>query len=299
MPAPSPGLSATTRRAGLLAAGAALLSGCSGPRILDRLVPDGDYRAETGIAYGDDPRQVLDVYRPAQDSAPGAARPPLVVFFYGGTWTHGTRADYRFVGEALASRGAVVVIPDYRLSPQVRSPAFLQDSAAAVRWAADRAAALGADPDRIVPMGHSAGAYNAAMLALDPRWLEAAGVARRRIAAWIGMAGPYDFLPIDDPEAQVAFGWPDTPRDSQPIVHAGPGAPRTLLLAADHDRVVDPDRNSAALAARLRAAGVDVTMHRYPRVGHVALVGSLARPLRWLAPAHADVVAFLGLPPPR
>ncbi|MES2185168.1 MAG: alpha/beta hydrolase [Pseudomonadota bacterium] len=281
------------RRTGILAAATAFISGCSGVQVLDKLVPSNDYSAETGLAYGPDPRQRLDVYRPT--GTPGATRPPVVVFFYGGAWSHGNRADYRFVGEALASRGAIVVVADYRLSPQVRYPVFVQDSALAVRWAADHAESLGSDAQHLVLMGHSAGAYNAAMLALDPRWLGVVGMAPGQLMAWIGLAGPYDFLPIGDPETQVAFQWPDTPPDSQPMAHASAKAPRTLLMVSEQDKVVDPQRNTLALARKLQLLGVPVTLHQYPRVSHVTLIGSVATPLRFLAPVRDDLLAFLGL----
>lgn len=283
-------------RRGVLAAAAAFLSGCSGVQALDALVSDQDYRLDAGLPYGDDARQRLDVYRPLGDT-PAAGKPPLVVFFYGGNWTNGERADYRFVGEALASAGAVVVVPDYRLSPAVRYPTFLEDSARAVKWALDHADTYGADPRRLVLMGHSAGGYNAAMLALDPRWLRAVGVAQSQVSAWIGLAGPYDFLPIGEPMTQAAFEWPDTPADSQPLAHVTPRSPPALLLVADKDTSVDPDRNSAAMAARLQQLGVEVSFRRYPRVNHATLVGSLGTPLRWLAPVRRDVLRFLGLEP--
>ena len=284
------------RRAGLLAAAATLLSGCSGAQVLDRLVPRSGYRLQPGIAYGPDPRQKLDVYRPPEGARTGGKPPPIVVFFYGGTWTMGERADYRFVGEALAAHGAIAVVPDYRLSPGVRYPEFVRDCAHAVRWAFDHAAEIGGDTGDIVLMGHSAGGYNAAMLALDARWLQEVGLAPRQLSGWIGLAGPYDFLPIDNADTQVAFRWPDTPADSQPLAHASSAAPRTLLIAADTDSVVNPRRNTFAMAEKLQAAGVDVTLRHYGRIDHVTLVGSLAAPLRWLAPVHGDVLAFLGLP---
>jgi acetyl esterase/lipase len=283
------------RRRGLLAAGASLLAGCSGVQTLDALVPEHDYRLAAGLPYGGEDRQRLDVYRPLQETATGAAKPPLVVFFYGGNWTNGERADYRFVGEALASAGAVVVIPDYRLSPAVRYPTFLEDSAAAVKWALDHADTYGADPQRLVLMGHSAGGYNAAMLALDPRWLKAVGISQEQVSAWIGLAGPYDFLPISEPMTRAAFNWPDTPADSQPLAHVTPQSPPALLLVAEKDDTVNPDRNSAAMADKLQKAGVSVEFRRYPRVNHATLVGSLGTPLRWLAPARRDILRFLGL----
>lgn len=277
------------KRRTLLAAGSAALAGCSVTGALDALVPRGTYRGEQDIAYGEHPRQRLDVYLPAQP-APNA---PLVVFFYGGSWTRGSRSDYRFVGEALSSAGIVTVVPDYRLSPQVRWTDILQDCAAATRWAFDEARRLGSAPDRVHLMGHSAGGYNAAMLALDPRWLRPQGLQPRELAGWIGIAGPYDFLPIGDPETRRAFDWPATPQDSQPIVHASAQAPRTLLLAARDDRTVNPDRNSAALAQRLQQAGVPVRLQLLEGVNHVTVIAALASPLRGLAPVRDEVLRFV------
>ena len=284
-----------TRRTGVVAAVAAWLSGCSAAGVLNTLVPADTYEGQQGVAYGPDPRQQLDVYKPL---APvGSAPPPIVVFFYGGSWTKGERADYRFVGEALAARGVIVVVADYRLSPQFRYPVFLQDSAAAVKWAFDHAAELGGSASNVIVMGHSAGAYNAAMLALDPRWLRGAGLAAdRKPAGWIGLAGPYDFLPIENRETQVAFEWPNTPRDSQPIEHVTARAPRALLLAAEKDDLVNPQRSTVGMAVRLRAAGVPVTLKLYQRVNHVTLLVAVAKPLDWLAPVRSEVLAFLGLP---
>lgn len=286
--APGPRLA---RRTGLLAAGAALLSGCSGTRVLDALVSDASYDLRGGTAYGDDPRQKLDVYVPR--SVPTGTRPAVVVFFYGGSWTRGERADYRFVGEAMASAGVIAVVADYRLSPQVRWDAIARDGAAAVAWTMAHLEDWGADPRRVFVMGHSAGGWLAAMVALDGRWLAAHGLAPARLAGWIGLAGAYDFLPIGDPEVRVAFGWPDTPPASQPVTHVSTGAPRTLLIAPEADRVVDPVRNTEGLGARLRAAGVPVTVRRHPKVNHATLVGALAGPLRWLAPVRREVLDFI------
>lgn len=281
------------RRQGILAALAALLTGCSAVEVLDALVPADTYRGRAGIAYGPDARQRLDVYQPLAPAGPA----PVVVFFYGGNWTSGERADYRFVGEALASRGVVVVVADYRLSPQVRWQDILRDCAAATRWAFDHAAEFGGDPARIHLMGHSAGAYNAAMLALDERWLAAQQLAPRRLAGWIGIAGPYDFLPIVEPRSRVAFDWPNTPADSQPIHHASRRAPPALLLAAAKDDVVSPTRSTVGLGRRLEAAGAAVRVKLFEGVSHPTVLGALARPLRRMAPVLDEVLAFLGKPP--
>jgi len=267
----------------------ALLTACSAVDLLNATVPTDTYQLTAGLAYGAHPRQRLDVYQP-----PGDVRgAPMVVFFYGGSWSSGDRADYRFVGEALAAQGVVTVVADYRLSPEFRYPAFVQDSARAVRWAFEHAGQYGADPARVFVMGHSAGAYNAAMVALDARWLRAEGLSPSRLAGWIGLAGPYDFLPIGDRQTQVAFEWPATPQDSQPMAHISSQSPPTLLLAPTQDNLVNTQRSTVTLARRLQATGVRVESALYDTVSHVTLVAAMASVMRGRAPVLARVTAFV------
>lgn len=282
----------------LLAALALLpwLQACSPLRLVNATVRSDTHTVRRDQAYGGHARQRADVYMPAQ----AVAAAPIAVFFYGGSWSSGDRADYRFVGEALASRGIVTVVVDYRLSPEARYPAFLEDGADAVRWAADHAASFGASRERLFVVGHSAGAYNAAMLALDPRWLARVGLAPRQLAGWVGLAGPYDFLPIGNPEVQVAFEWPRTPADSQPLFHVNAGhatPPRALLLAARKDSLVNPQRNTLAMAQALERRGSQVDVELFDRVSHTTLIGAMARPLRGLAPVLDRVSGFLNRPP--
>lgn len=266
-----------------------LLAACSPIKVLNALTPGSSFTKTSGIAYGSDPRQRLDVYRPRQ-AVPGA---PVVVFFYGGSWNSGSRSDYDFVGEALASRGMVVVIADYRLYPQVRYPAFLQDGARAVAWTHEHIADFGADPQRLYLMGHSSGAYNAAMLALDPRLLAEVDLTPRIIKGWIGLAGPYDFLPIRNTEVRPVFFYPDSPPDSQPINHVSHDAPPALLMASNDDSLVNPQRNTGGLASKLRAAGVPVQEFYFSRTSHATLVAALSRPLRRLAPVLERISGFV------
>ncbi len=268
-----------------------LLAACSPLTLLNGAVPDGASRATTGLAYGPLARQRLDIYAPLD-----ASQAPVVVFFYGGNWRSGERADYRFAGDALASRGIVAVIADYRLYPEARYPAFLQDAARVVAWTREHIGAYGGDPDRVFVAGHSAGGYIAAMLALDPRWLQGAGTSPAVLAGWIGLAGPYDFLPIVARDIRPVFSFPGTPADSQPIRHATAAAPPGLLLTGAADTTVDPQRNSARLAQALSAAGACARLVEYPDLGHKLLVGALARPLRWRAPVLDDLSAFVARP---
>ncbi|MGE0097864.1 MAG: alpha/beta hydrolase [Hydrogenophaga sp.] len=290
MHSPNNAFSSIRRRWLTLLGLAPLTQACSPLRLINATVPSHTHTQVRDLPYGSAERQRADVYRPVQ-TATGA---PIAVFFYGGSWSSGSRTDYRFVGEALASRGIVTVVADYRLSPDVRYPVFLEDCARAVRWAGTQANAFGASRDRLFIVGHSAGAYNAAMLALDPRWL-----GRDPVAGWAGLAGPYDFLPIGIPEVQTAFNWPGTPADSQPLHHAmALAAPkrRALLLAARHDTLVNPQRNTVALAKALRDHGTQVDSALLDRVSHTTLIGALAPPLRGLAPVLDRLSSFLLAP---
>ncbi|MGY4830323.1 alpha/beta hydrolase [Sphaerotilaceae bacterium SBD11-9] len=272
------------------------LAGCSAG--LNKLTPSATYVLTEGVAYGPLPRQKLDIYRPTVDAPPGGW--PVAVFFYGGSWNWGDRAEYRFVGEALASRGVLTLVADYRLYPEVRYPSFLEDSARAVAYGLREAGRLGGNPTRVFAVGHSAGAYNAAMLALDARWLAGAGESPAALAGWVGLAGPYEFLPISNPNAQPVFHHPNYPAGTQPIAYVSHSARPAFLGAAREDHLVDPQRNTAALASRLQAAGAPVALKLYDGVNHVTLVASMAWSLRWMSPVLDDVSAFItqtGAPP--
>lgn len=276
-------------RIGLVGALLGLLVGCSPLKVLNLLTPDGTYTKASNLKYGNDPRNQLDVYTPVNLTSDV----PVVVFFYGGSWTRGSRSDYGFVGEALAARGIVAVIADYRLYPQVHYQGFLEDSAQAVGWTRQHIHQYRGDPKRLYVMGHSAGGYNAAMIALDPQWLAAVNMQPSMLSGWIGLAGPYDFLPIENPEVKPIFFFPDSPPDSQPINHIGPNSPPALLMAAQDDSLVNPQRNTAGMARRLREQGVSVRELYFSKPGHGTLVAAFARPMRWLAPVLDEVVTFI------
>jgi acetyl esterase/lipase len=281
-------LASTGRRASLLLMSAALAGCASG---LNKLKPSSTFAFTEGVGYGPNPRQKLDVYQPATPAPPGGW--PVVVFFYGGSWHWGNRAEYTFAGEALASRGVLALIADYRLYPEARYPDFLDDSAMATAYALREARRLGGNPQRVYVMGHSAGAYNAAMVALDERWLKAQGHSPASLAGWIGLAGPYEFLPISNPQAQVVFHHPHYPPGTQPIDYVQRHTPRAFLGAAHNDHLVNPVRNTEQMAARLKAAGAPVQMKLYEGVDHVTLVASMAWSLRWMSTVLDDVSSFV------
>lgn len=273
-------------RWGLL--GLLMLSACSPVTVLNALAPTAGITETRGVAYAPGDRHRLDIYAPAE-----RINAPVVVFIYGGGWTHGSKADYRFVGAALAARGFLTVIPDYRLFPRVRFPGFLRDNAAAVAWTRGNIGRYGGDPRRIFLMGHSAGAYNVAMLTLDKQWLAADGVdADRDIAGAIGLAGPYDFLPLRDAELEDIFGPAGDLRLTQPISFARGDAPPMFLAAGTADETVLP-MNTEHLAAAIRRDGGGVEERLYSGVDHIKIIGAMAGVLRWLAPSMGDVAGFL------
>lgn len=240
-------------------------------------------------AYGTLPRHRADVYLPPATRARPARGWPVVVFFHGGSWQTGSRQEHAFVGWSLAAQGAVVVVADYRLHPETGYPGFLEDSARAVVWARRQLPHWDADPERFHLMGHSAGAYNAAMLALDARWLEAQGGTPAWLAGWIGLAGPYNFWPVTVPELKPVFAGADVGADCQPVAHVHREAPPSWLLTAPNDRWVSPDLNSRALHRRLLAAGARSEWLTVPRTGHISLLACLAPPLQGWAPVMPRV----------
>ncbi|MCE4222365.1 alpha/beta hydrolase [Methylobacterium sp. C25] len=266
------------------------LSGCSPLALFDALGPrDAGARLSLkDAAYGEDPRQRLDVFTPVGD----VRNAPVLVFFYGGSWKSGSKEDYAFVAQALAAQGFVTVLPDYRLYPQVRFPDFLDDGARAIAWARDHIAAYGGDPKKIVLAGHSAGAYNAVMLALDPTYLRRAGVEPRSIRAVAGLSGPYDFFPFDQSTSIDVFGQAPDPRATQPINFAGPNSPPTFLATGDADKTVRP-ANTRNLAARLRDMRVGVQERIYPGLDHADTLLALSITFRSKAPELSEMAAFL------
>jgi len=278
------------RRTVFAAAASSLAAACSPISAFNRFSPkDPARRQAQGVAFGDHPRQRLDVYSPRLHPETPA---PVLVFFYGGGWDSGRRQDYGWAAQAFAARGFVTVIPDYRVAPEVVFPAFVEDGAAAVAKAREIAPRFGGDPDRIVLVGHSAGAYIAVFLALADAYLRRAGVDPKAIRAAAGLAGPYDFYPFDVPSSIAAFGRAPDPRATQPINFTRADAPPLFLATGDRDATVAP-YHSQRLAAKQQALGAETELKVYPRLDHVEIVLALSRLFRGKAPVLDDVTAFL------
>lgn len=259
----------------------ALIAGCSGLSLLNAVTPDRGYEAAANIAYASGEGRRLDIYAPKNLDQ----RAPVVVFFHGGRWSQGSKDEYKFVGEALSSRGIVAVVADYRKYPDVRMAGFMDDAARAVAWVHDNISSYGGDPQQLFVMGHSSGAHMAALLALDDRYLDSAGM-RAPLAGFIGLAGAYDFLPIRAADLQDIFGPESRYPMSQPVNFANAEAPPSLLIHSKDD-VTTAINNANSLAQALRGKGAPVTTVFYETINcspgvssHACTVAVLARPFR-------------------
>ncbi len=263
---------------------------CSPRRVAEFFLLGDGFRLTRDIPYGSDPRQRLDVYRPE----PARRSAPVVIFLYGGRWQQGSKDEYRLLGDAFTRRGAVAVVPDYRVYPQVRFPGWVEDAAAAVRWTRDNIGRFGGDTARIFLAGHSAGGHTVALLALDERYLAAAGVPAGTVRGVVVLAGPVA-TQWTDADVQALMGpregWPAT----YPINHVDGSAPPFLLLHGARDKVVAP-ASSTRLAARIRERGGCARVIFYRGLDHVGIVVALAVPRLGIAPVLEDVMRFVRRP---
>lgn len=267
---------------------AVCLPACSPLKLVNAFVPDNGNKISQDVIYGPEARQRLDIYAPPL--AEGDA--PVVIFLYGGSWKRGQKELYRFVGEALADRGFVAVLPDYRVYPEARFPAFVEDAARASSWVADNIDRWGGNPDRLYLMGHSAGAHIAALLTLDERYMVAEGLPENAVKGTIVLAGPYAFDPLAYGSIRPIFAHLRDPNDARPVTFVDGTEPPMLLLHGANDHMVRPI-NSMALFQAIQGAGGEAKSVLYENVGHAGILLSLAGPLRDLSPAFDDSVAFI------
>jgi len=266
----------------------ATLTGCAPVDLLNATIPTGELKITRDIDYGADPHQRLDIYVPKS----AAKNAPVIVFFYGGAWQSGDKGDYLFAAQALASGGSIVVVPNYRVYPQVTFPGFIDDGASAIAWTVHNIKKYGGNPDGLFLAGHSAGAYIAIMLALNQSYLTADGITQSHIAGAIGLAGPYDFLPLTRDDIKPIFEVTPDIQVTQPIHYARADAPPLLLIAGDADDTVAP-YNTTNLTKRIEELGGQVEERIYHGVGHVGTVLSLTPLFNGKADILARIQAFV------
>lgn len=268
----------------MMACGLALLAGgCAQLGIVAANTParlSGSMTVSKNIVFDEKTGLALDIYAPSEKQD---APRPVVVFFYGGKWQSGSRAEYAFVAQALVQRGYVVAIPDYRKYPAVKFPSFVDDAAVAVAWVHDNIAQYGGDASRLAVSGHSAGAHIAALVATDPAYLKTQGKDRSVIKAFAGLAGPYAFTP-EEPDLKDIFGPPARYKVMQVPNFIDGQQPPMLLLHGAGDTTVGLF-NLRAVETAVHEKGGHIETRIYQGVDHVWIVGALS----WLGRARAPV----------
>jgi len=263
---------------------------CAPRRAVETFLLRDHFALTQDLPYGSGVRQRLDVYQPRR--APGVA--PVIVFLYGGRWQHGSKEEYRLIGDAITRRGVVAVVPDYRLYPQVRFPAWVDDAARAVRWVQDNIEEYGGDPGRIVVVGHSAGGHTVALLALNPDHLRQAGVPDGTIRGFVSLAGPVATV-WTDPDVQALMGPREGWLATYPLEQVTGSGPPLLLLHGGRDKTVSPE-NGVRLAARIRERGGCARAITYKGLDHVGIVVALALDRLNIAPILEAVLRFARSP---
>lgn len=233
------------------------------------------------IPYGDLDRQRLDIYKPANLAERGSA--PVIVFFHGGRWTDGNKDQYKFVGMALANKGYITVVPNTRLYPQVKFPAFVEDAAKAIAWTADNIDWYKGRKQNIFLSGHSSGAHIAALAVTDERYLQAYGKTPSVISAFAGLSGPYDFTP-EAADLKDMFGPPSNYPNMQISTFANGNEPPMLFIHGGEDETVKIENLKKAKQAILNANG-RVETQIYPDANHIDPVAALS----WINPGNLPI----------
>jgi acetyl esterase/lipase len=285
----------TIRSFGIIAV-LSLLTGCSRPGLLaaNLLAGFDDYHVYENVSYGPEKQNVMDVYVPESGKISAqSAKLPVIVFFYGGCWGGCetlTKEHYAFVAQALTAKGYLVVIPDYRRYPDVKFPQIIDDAAQTVEWVKKNIGRYGGDSRRLFLMGHSAGAQMAALLTLNERYLLPDTWSSLR--GFVGLAGPYDFLPFTDEYERVVFGPEKNYPASQPVNFVSGNEPALLLLYGNDDDTVRAF-NTESLTKKVKQAGGCVETHYYDGLDHAGLIGALSLPLQNSSSVLNDIAGFL------
>lgn len=257
-----------------------LLIGCSAAGALNAVTPTGSYDRDKNIAYGNLARQNMDVYL-TKRPRPGA---PVIVFVYGGSWTDGKKSMYKFVAEGFTKEGYNVVVPNYRLFPEIRYPDMIRDTGLAIQQTAQL---FPGQP--LVLMGHSAGAYNVLMSAMAP---EISGVdVCGRVSGVISLSGPTGAYPLTEEPYITIFPERFTSSDA-PIRRASRPLPPILLVNGEDDTTVGPE-NAVHMADALGAAGKAAQYRIYPGMNHIDPVRVLSRHFDGGSPLKDDLISFI------
>jgi len=265
--------------------------------LVNSLARFGNYTVHSNIAYGDDDAQQLDIYVPENLLNLSQSSLTTVVFFYGGCWgacSDLTKTDYRFIAEAFTANNIIAIIVDYRKFPTVLFKDIMSDAQHSIEWVSENIVRYGGNNQRIFLMGHSAGAHIASMLHFDEQYLKPTTHrnVKENIKGFIGLAGPYDFLPFTESYQAALFAPPDSYAQSQTILFVDGNEPPTLLLYGNKDTRVKR-RNILSLTKAILAKNGRVETHFYDNIDHPGIIGALSIPLRSSQPIMKHIVNFI------
>lgn len=250
----------------------------------DFLLP---YKIERDRPYGSNSRQKLDLFTPKSGVT---SETKVVVFFYGGGFQTGSKADYEFVADTLARQGFIVVIPDYRLwsrsNPSRHQwPTQIQDGVSVVGWCrANLRTSTGARP--VCLIGHSAGGIIAKHLVFDEQWLG------ERVRGAVGMAGASDFDALNRPDLLPWDYFPVGSEATRNVTAHVDGSELPILLQHGLADTVEPPSQTELLEAAIVAAGGAVAPKYYAGLDHTGLIAGLHR-LTQRADVRNDIIDWL------
>ena len=240
-----------------------------GSYALNRLTPRKGYSVQENVAYGLRARHRLDLF---STLTPREHR-PLIVFVHGGAWMHGDKKDYRFIGEAFAKEGFDVAVINYHLAPEHIFPASIDDLSLALNYLNVHQLKYQISTEKVVLMGHSAGAFNVMSALYHPKPYEIQ--CRSQITAIIGLAGPYHFDYKGDPICADAFDQNRPYQEVMPYYFVESNTVKHYLLVAENDDVVGLS-NAVDLDRRLKEKGNYSQLWTVPRIGHISMIGSVS-----------------------
>ncbi|MEP3474925.1 MAG: alpha/beta hydrolase [Hyphomicrobiales bacterium] len=244
--------------------------------LASQLIAKKNISVKNNISYGPLNRQNLDHYQPKT----GSTQKPILIFYYGGGWKSGEKSIYHFIGAELASKGFDVIIPDYRLFPEVKFPKFINDAALAYNWVWQNLAKKDERP--IILIGHSAGAHIAALMAYDQSYLNkfnSAANPKFKPAGFIGFAGPYAFNPVTWPTTKDIFSTIENEDLARPVAFVNSKSPASLLFHGEEDTVVKK-WNMETLTKALKDNKIKVEANLLPGISHIDIMLNIGLPLK-------------------
>ena len=253
---------------------------------INYLTPKDTFEKEEHLAYGLKARNRLDLYRTKNPKK----QKPLIVFVHGGSWQHGNKRDYLFIGETFAREGFGVAVINYQFAPENIFPAFVDDLAQAIHYLNQNKVKLNISTDNMILMGHSAGAFNVMSVVYSAQSQNFK--YKDQIKAIVGLAGPYHFDYVGDPLSEHAFDHKISYQQVMPYYFIEPNHIKHYLLVAEQDQVVER-KNALDLDIALRQKGNHSHIAVIPKTGHITIVATLASLMSHYFKTKRTILHFL------